>query len=90
MASQQVDLSRLKTILLTSGLQKRDNPLFQVINQLIAAVQQNLGVVSSHIVTSSSGSGASSIVAWDILTDGNIDETELIFAGGEAILTHMP
>lgn len=35
------NLSRLKSQLLTSGLQKKDNPLFQVINQLIDAVTGN-------------------------------------------------
>lgn len=32
-------ISRLRTQLVTSGLQKRDNPLFQVINQLIGLLQ---------------------------------------------------
>ena len=35
-------ISRLRANLLQSGLQKRDNPLFQVINQLIGLVQ-NVG-----------------------------------------------
>lgn len=41
-------LDRLKTNLLTSGLQNRDNPLYQVINQLIDYIKQmNLVVVGS-------------------------------------------
>lgn len=43
------DLSRLKSQLITSGLQQRDNPLFQVINQLIGtleSIEAEVGIIS--------------------------------------------
>lgn len=43
-----VDLDRLKSTLLTSGLQKKDNNLYQVISQLIEAVRAfQLSVIGS-------------------------------------------
>lgn len=48
------DLSRLKSQLLTSGLSQKDNPLFQIINQLIGELER-IGQVADG---SASGSGS--------------------------------
>lgn len=126
------DLDRLKSQLLTSGLQNRDQPLWQVIDQLIAfakLLQQELegrinstsGAISnatfltvnnesatfpgSRQLLAGTGisfddsvpfqrtinaSGASGSGYWTPLTDGDVDETDLIFANGEAIAVFVP
>ena len=172
-------LNKLQTTLLTSGLQQSNQPLFQVINQLIKAViDSNVGVVeitggggggplsdksfvttadelaslpnSSQLIagdhvsfdtsvfgqlridilldfiinatyltsTDQSGdlpnsrqllagtnvtfddsianertinaSGGGSFVEWSVLTNGDVASPELIFAGGDVIMTHIP
>lgn len=45
----QPDLTRLKATLVTSGLQTRDNPTYQVINQLIDATKQLQDNVNASI-----------------------------------------
>ncbi len=123
-----IDLDRLKAILLTSGLQKKDNNLYQVISQLLEAVRafqiQVLGASGSGggIVgggpfltwTPDLGSlpnsrnlnagtgitfddtvfGIRTVDAqgreWSVLTNGSVDFPELIFAGGDVIMTHIP
>ena len=50
-----MDPTRLKSQLLTTGLQNKDNPLFQVINQLIDAlgeVRRDVGQTGSLIINS--------------------------------------
>lgn len=42
MAIKAAQLDRLRSQLLTSGLQQRDNPLWQVIDTLIQAARQSL------------------------------------------------
>lgn len=42
-----IDLDRLKSQLLTSGLSQKDQPLYQVINQLIDAVRQSIKTTDS-------------------------------------------
>jgi hypothetical protein len=124
----QPDLNRLKSQLLTTGLSNKDNPLFQVINQLIGAVKQlqdaflaQIAAISSSISNISNvsiiGSGppgmdgmdgidgmdgfsnlsgvvsaasVSSVGYWTPLTDGDVDETDLIFANGESIEVFVP
>lgn len=44
-------LDRLQSQLLTSGLQERNNALFQVISQLIAFVRQNINATSATITS---------------------------------------
>lgn len=58
----RVDLAKLKATLLTSGLQTRDNPLFQVINSLITASQQIQALANSNINSSDTRIGLSSLV----------------------------
>jgi hypothetical protein len=127
---KQPDLNRLRTQLLSSGLQKRDNPVFQVINQLLSAVKQlqssfladlsSISSSSSTVVIGSSnnqvtgfpgmligeaGEGESDIMImtvgtsgtttstngyWTLLTDGNVDETDFIFANGDPISMFIP
>lgn len=49
-------LNKLQSILLTSGLQQKDQPLYQVISQLIKAIiDSNLGVVA---ITGGGGGGS--------------------------------
>ena len=50
----QPNLDRLRSQLLTTGLQNKDNPLWQVIDQLIAATK----VIQSKINTSIASSAA--------------------------------
>ena len=47
--SVQPKLDRLKSQLLVSGLQQKDNPLFQVVNQLINSVEQSIGATGEAI-----------------------------------------
>lgn len=131
-----IDLDRLKSTLMTSGLQQKDNALFQVINQLIDALRQ---FVISITGTSGSSTGAGGSVAgivgrtyltknnetgllpnsvqllagtgitfddsvpnrrtingasagseWSVLTNGDSDFPELVFVGGDVIMTHVP
>lgn len=53
---KQPDISRLKAVLLDSGLQNKDSSLFQVINQLIDWSSSNLTKLNSS-VTNISGTG---------------------------------
>ena len=142
------DLSRLKNQLLNTGLQQKDNPLWQVINQLVEQIQaltnnalssgssssggnvvinqitQQLGLVgetgdegipgppgvrglrglrglrgypgiqgddgsdTESIIMI--GSQSSEFVEWSVLTNGDVDFPELIFAAGDVIMTHVP
>ena len=128
-------LDRLKANLMTSGLQQKDNALFQVINQLIDYLRQLIITTSGAFGSGGSGgfllnatyltvnnesgifpnsrrllagigisfddtianertinvsSGIASVGYWTVLTDGNVDETDLIFANGEAIAVFVP
>lgn len=46
---QLPDLSRLKAVLLTSGVQQTNNPLWQVINTLIDSLQRSMGTLQTKI-----------------------------------------
>lgn len=130
-------LVKLQSILLVSGLQQTNQPLYQVINQLIQAVTDSLTSVLTVAEDASGGSGtvtgdqtfitvgdelatlpnSNQLVAgdnvsfdtsvigqlridvavpsgdhpeWDVLTNGDPVTPELIFAGGDVIMTHMP
>lgn len=63
-----IDLSRLKSQLLTSGLQQKDNPLYQVINQLIGLVEKFQE--NTLAIISPSGSNVS-LTNLSFITDGN-------------------
>jgi len=63
-------LDRLKSQLLTSGLQDRNQALFQVINQLIDAVRQGVNTLNDNITTISSSSGGGGTTT--IIGGGNI------------------
>lgn len=124
-------LDRLRTQLVTSGLQRRDNPLFQVINQLISTLRsigdlnttQIINVESGlknatyvtftnqlatlpfsrvitagsnisldlstpgQVIINSTGGGGSQ---WSVLTNGNADNPDLIYADGDVIMTETP
>ncbi len=129
------DLNRLQSILLQSGIQTTNNALYQVIQQLIAAVkaEQNRslttggggsadvnalknrtywtetnetavlpvsrqvfagsGITLDYSVASQVTVGAGNIAEvgyWTPLTDGDLDETDLIFADGECIAVFVP
>lgn len=83
----QINLSRLQSQLLTSGLQQTNNALYQVINQLINAARQ-LQVFDSKIKTGNNFDENSGY--WTLLTDGDLDETDFIFANGEPISLFIP
>lgn len=128
-------LGKLQATLLTSGLQQTNQPLFQVINQLIQAVI-DASSATVEAVASGGGSGitadetfltvddelatlpqSSRLIAgdnvsfdtsvfgelrldvtippttdveWSVLTNGDSVTPELIFAGGDVIMTHIP
>lgn len=125
-------IDALQSQLLSSGLQKRDNPLYQVIEQLIrylrtlnADTNTAITIVDSalknatyvtytnqlanlpfsrlltagtnitldvstpgQIIINASGGGGD--VEWSVLTNGDATNPELIFAGGDVIMTHIP
>ena len=128
-----IKLDRLKSQLMTSGLQQKDNSLFQVINQLIDALRQfEISITGITATSSSSGGGlinssyltdsdessslpnsrqllaGTNIVfddtvpnqrtinasglgsEWSVLTNGDLLYPELIFAGGDVIMLHVP
>lgn len=58
MALTMPDLDRLKSQLLTTGLQQKDFPLYQVIDQLIAALRQTINVVDDALPSSGGGGSA--------------------------------
>ena len=69
MALTAASIDRLKAQLLTSGLSQKDQPLFQVINQLIDAVRSSLfGVEALNNSSSSGGGGSSTIINNTILS----------------------
>lgn len=135
--SVQPDTSRLKSKLLLSGLQKTNNALYEVINELINSIGQSIAATTQTIINavssiawsiitgtpttlagygitdaepslgnpavdgyvlSSTVLGARSWIPqaagssgyWTLLTDGNVDETDLIFANGEPISVFVP
>jgi hypothetical protein len=51
------ELDRLKAVLLTSGIQRSNNALYQVINQLIDFLRQSFDTIS--VISASSGGGGS-------------------------------
>ena len=125
-------LGKLQSILLQSNLQQTNQPLYQVINQLIQAIiDSNVGVVeitggggggplsnqpylthqnaqvalpqsrqllagdnvtfddtvpNERTINASGGTGPE----WSVLTNGDAVNPELIFAGGDVIMTHVP
>ena len=125
------DPTRLYSALLNTGLQIKDNPLYQVIYQLINAVSKLTVAVFGSVSGSGSGGLATQsyitvnndsatlpnsrqLLAglnvtfddtiinqrtinvdidagyWTPLTDGDEDETDLIFANGDAIMMFIP
>ncbi len=66
MALTKETVDRLKSTLLTSGLQQKDQPLFQVINLLIDAVRQSMTDIAA--VTGGGGGGGGGILAQSFLT----------------------
>lgn len=124
-------ISRLRTQLVTSGLQKRDNPLFQVINQLIGLLQDvgnnaqtainniDTGLADADFITWTDestllpnsrnllagtgitfddsianertiNSSAGVATEWSVLTNGEVTNPELVFAGGDVVMLHIP
>lgn len=126
-------LDRLKSQLMTSGLQQKDNSLFQVINQLIdflrllqistgaaigsggssgtlfnstyltAAFEAGLLPNSRQLLAGAGVSFDDSILNlrtvninpsipgfWIPLSDGDVDEMDLITANGECIMVFVP
>lgn len=66
-------LDRLKAQLLTSDLSRQNQPLFQVINQLIDALRQATGEIT--IITGSSGGGGGGILSQTFITINNDQAT---------------
>lgn len=69
------DLSRLKVTLLKSGLQQKDQPLYQVIDTLIDFLRKSFDTLEGQIASGSSGSGGgnsgTTIIQQIMLGDGD-------------------
>jgi hypothetical protein len=72
MAITAESIDRLKSQLLTSNLSQQNQPLFQIINQLIDAVRQTLSGVA---VITGSGGGGGSILSQSFITINNDQAT---------------
>jgi hypothetical protein len=120
-------VSRLKSLLMNTGLQQKDNKLFQILDRLISALQQNQAATNEAISSGGGGAAVSGDLltwsdetgslpnsrellagtnitfddtvanertvkgsSWDVLTDGDLTQPELIFAGGEVIMLTIP
>jgi|SRR5262245_40965 len=75
MAITSNTLVRLKSQLLTSGIQEKNQPLFQVINLLIDGVLQGFGQVNEQVFAPSGGSGSPGISSGTFITYGNDSAT---------------
>jgi hypothetical protein len=87
-----VDLGRLKSQLLITGLQQSNNPLYQIIFQLITAFDKfQVFVIAglSNILPGPPGP-AGIDRQWSVLTNGDEASPELIFAGGDVIMVSIP
>ncbi len=126
------NFASLKSVLQSTGLQQRDNGLFQVINQLIGLLSQlqstnnadiasaaasgaspsldyltwtdeSIGLVNSRQLMAGTGVTFDDTVAhkrtinvpstayyYAPLTDGDLVETDLIFASGDCIMVQIP
>jgi hypothetical protein len=80
------NLDRLKSTLLTSGLQQTNNPLFQLISQLIDYLRKLQQVTDAAIASSGGGGAVNGGFSPEPLTDGDIVNPELIFADGDVIV----
>lgn len=71
--ANQTALDRLKAQLLTSGLQQRDQPLYQVINQLIGFLRDSINDIDGQLNPGGSGGGGvgSGLAGQSYLTAGN-------------------
>lgn len=84
MALTVAGLDRLKSQLLTSGLQQRDQPLYQVINQLIDYVRQGFTSVDGQITDITGGSGGGGMSQSFVTTQnelGTLSNSRRIVAG---------
>lgn len=71
MSTFSVKLSRLQAQLQTSGLQKRDNATYQVINQLISSLSDLVGFI--NIPSNTSGENSSSITPNSVISIPGFD-----------------
>lgn len=76
MATNVETLFRLKSQLLISGIQEKNQPLFQVINSLIDGVISGLAQVNTSLTGSGSGSGSGGALNASYLTI--INETGIL------------
>lgn len=79
-------LDRLKAQLLTSGLSQKDQPLFQIINQLIDALRQGITELEGHIVTITNNIAPPSTVGVIITNRGLISSDEGFNEGMESVM----
>lgn len=87
----QPNFARLKSQLATSGLAQTNITLFQIINSLIDAMTQMQDATGESITNTVTNIISTSLsTEWDVLTDGDLIEPELIYAGGEVIMGHKP
>jgi len=58
-------------------------------SQLVAGTGITFDTTTPHqLILNSSGAGGG--VQWSVLTDGDLIEPELVFAGGDVIMLHIP
>lgn len=117
-----IDPSRLYQQLLNTGLQNKDNPLYQLIRELIRILSSltttvtgltpGSGTTNTFNITNqilggvafengennepaimsvpAGAAGSDTDREWSVLTNGDATNPELIFAGGDVIMTHTP
>jgi hypothetical protein len=89
----QPDFSTLENLLLQGKVQSENPPLYQFLKNFLKSTSQMQGIFVTDIDTLTSGGGGTVTLPsgyWTLLTDGNVDETDFIFAGGEAISVFVP
>jgi len=69
MADSVDPIDRLQSQLLTSGLQVKDNPLFQVISQLIKSLQKLQQLTNANVTTIINNAGANANLTYATITD---------------------
>lgn len=90
MALSQLD--RLQSQLLTSGIQQTNQPLYQVINQLITYLRTTAGLATAAVNSGSSGGGGGS-PSGIILSNGGMsvdDGVDGCCEGGLTIIQNLP
>ena len=99
--AQQSDLKQLRVVLNQTGTSLKNNPLYQFLNELLDRLTRNFTIITEKVDEIDqrltklekvvAGGIGTDINYYDTpLTDGNLEETDLIFANGECIIVRVP